>query len=86
MVTEQISGWLKRTYPDDTSYQVSRLKTERFPAIGNGDLLFGSSNSQIATLVERQTRYVMLVKVESKNTETVVNAYQECSSPAAGTL
>jgi IS30 family transposase len=39
-------------------------------------LLFGSSNSQIATLtlVERQTRYVMLVKVTGKDTETVVNA------------
>lgn len=36
--------------------------------------MFGSSNSKIATLVERQTRYVMLVKVDSKDTETVVNA------------
>ena len=39
-----------------------------------GDLLFGSGNSQIATLVERQTRYVMLAKVNSKDTETVINA------------
>jgi IS30 family transposase len=39
-----------------------------------GDLLFGSHNSQIATLVERQTRYVMLAKVEAKDTETVINA------------
>lgn len=39
-----------------------------------GDLLFGDRSSQIATLVERQTRYVMLVKVESTDTETVVNA------------
>ena len=31
-------------------------------------------SSQIATLVERQTRYVMLVKVGAKDTETVVNA------------
>jgi IS30 family transposase len=36
--------------------------------------LFGSKNSQIATLVERQTRYVMLVKVDGKDTKTVVNA------------
>jgi IS30 family transposase len=36
--------------------------------------LFGSHNSQIATLVERHTRYVMLVRVKSKDTETVVNA------------
>ncbi|MGA8864005.1 MAG: IS30 family transposase [Gallionella sp.] len=34
----------------------------------------GSGNSQIATLVERKTRYVMLVKVTSKDTETVINA------------
>lgn len=30
--------------------------------------------SPVATLVERQTRYVMLVKVNGKDTETVVNA------------
>jgi IS30 family transposase len=44
------------------------------PGHWEGDLLFGSHNSQIATLVERQTRYVMLVKVAGKDTETVVNA------------
>lgn len=44
------------------------------PGHWEGDLLFGSGNSQIATLVERQTRYVMLVKIAGKNTETVVNA------------
>ncbi len=38
------------------------------------DLLLGSKNSQIATLVERQTRHVMLVKVNSQDTETVINA------------
>ena len=36
--------------------------------------MFGARNSQIATLVERQTRYVMLAKVASKDTETVVDA------------
>ena len=36
--------------------------------------MFGSKNSQIATLVERQSRYVMLAKVGKKDTETVVNA------------
>jgi IS30 family transposase len=44
------------------------------PGHWEGDLLCGSGNSQIATLVERQTRYVMLVKVPSKDTETVINA------------
>lgn len=44
------------------------------PGHWEGDLLCGSSNSQIATLVERQSRYVMLVKVAGKDTETVTNA------------
>jgi IS30 family transposase len=44
------------------------------PGHWEGDLLCGSSNSQIATLVERQSRYVMLVKLTAKDTETVTNA------------
>ncbi len=44
------------------------------PGHWEGDLLYGDANSQIATLVERQTRYVMLVKVDRKDSETVVNA------------
>lgn len=44
------------------------------PGHWEGDLLFGNSTSQIATLVERHTRYVMLVKVAGKDTETVTNA------------
>ena len=128
---EQVAGWLKRTYPDDTSRQVSpetiyrslfiqargALKKElvehlrrtrvmrrsrhhtqktdnhgritdavpiserpasvedrALPGHWEGDLLFGSKNSQIATLVERNTRYAMLVKVSGKDTETVINA------------
>lgn len=49
------------------------------PGHWEGDLLFGDANSQIATLVERQTRYVMLVKVERKDSETVVYATICCS-------
>ena len=128
---EQVAGWLKRTYPDDTSLQVSpetiyrslfiqargALKKElvahlrrsrvmrrsrhhtqktddhgritdtvsiserpasvedrAVPGHWEGDLLFGSKNSQIATLVERHTRYAMLVKVTGKDTDTVINA------------
>ena len=124
---QQVAGWLKRTYPDDTSRQVSHetiyrslfiqargalkkelvehlrrtrvmrrsrhhtMKTDKHgritdtvsiserpagvadravPGHWEGDLLFGSKNSQIATLVERQSRYVMLAKVDGKDTET----------------
>lgn len=128
---QQVSGWLKRRYPEDESRQVShetiyrtlfiqargalkkellqhlrrsrnmrrsRHHTQKTPDHGRitntvsirerppevedravpghweGDLLFGSNNSQIATLVERHSRYVLLARVESKHTETVVNA------------
>jgi IS30 family transposase len=127
----QIAGWLKRTYPDDETYQVSHetiyrtlfiqargaLKKELLqhlrrtrsmrrsrhhtqktagrgqitdvvsirerpaeaedravPGHWEGDLLFGSKNSQIATLVECHSRYVLLARVKSKDTETVINA------------
>jgi len=128
---QQVAGWLKRTFPDDPSLQVSHetiyrslfiqargaLKKElvehlrrtramrrsrhhtqktddhgritdtvsiserpasvadrAVPGHWEGDLLFGSKNSQIATLVERHTRYAMLVKVSGKDSETVINA------------
>ena len=127
----QIAGWLRRSYPDDETRQVSHetiyrtlfiqargaLKKELLqhlrrtrgmrrsrhhtqktsdhgritntvsirqrpaeaedravPGHWEGDLFFGSHNSQIATLVERQTRYLILAKVPSKDSETVVNA------------
>jgi hypothetical protein len=44
------------------------------PERGEGDLIGGSKNSYIATLVERHSRYVMLVKVTNKDTESVVTA------------
>ena len=44
------------------------------PGHWEGDLLCGSKNSYIATLVERHTRYVMLAKVPNKDTQTVVSA------------
>src|SRR5471032_1191367 len=44
------------------------------PGHWEGDLLSGSKNSYIATLVERHTRYVMLAKVAKKDTQTVISA------------
>ena len=44
------------------------------PGHWEGDLIIGSNNSQIATLVERHTRYVMLVRVPRKDSKTVINA------------
>jgi IS30 family transposase len=130
----QVAGWLKRTYPQNETRQVSHetiyrtlfiqargaLKKELLqhlrrtramrrsrhhtqktahhgritqtvsirerpaeaadravPGHWEGDLLFGSHNSQIATLVERKTRYLMLARVASKDTETVIDALIE---------
>jgi IS30 family transposase len=59
------------------SERPATVEDRAVPGHWEGDLLFGGRNSQIATLVERNTRYVMLVKVAGKDTETVVNALIE---------
>lgn len=128
---EQVSGWLKRTYPDDETLHVSHetiyksifiqargvlkkelqkhLRTQRsfrqsrqsstrgqcrgqivdgvsirerppevedraVPGHWEGDLIVGFANSYIATLVERHSRFTMLVKVNGKDTNSVVTA------------
>jgi IS30 family transposase len=50
------------------------IEDRAVPGHWEGDLVFGSSNSQIATLVERQTRYAMLIKLDGKDSQTVVKA------------
>ena len=44
------------------------------PRHWEGDLIASSGNSYIATLVERHTRYIMLVKVASSKTAAVIDA------------
>lgn len=47
------------------------------PGHWEGDLIFGTVNSYIATLVERKTRLLMLVKVTAKDTQTVTDAIKK---------
>ena len=44
------------------------------PGHWEGDLISGSGNTHMAILVERASRFVMLVKVEGKDTNSVVGA------------
>ena len=128
---QQISGWLRCTFPSDPDMQVSpetiyrslfvqsrgvlkrrlvqhlrrqhhfrhaRAGARRRPRPGQildavsirqrpaeaddravpghweGDLLEGARGTYIATLVERQSRYVMLVRLPNKETQTVIRA------------
>ena len=56
------------------------------PGHWEGDLLAGSRNTHIATLVERSSRFVMLVRVGGKDAASVVAAISEQIRRLPGTM
>ena len=55
----------------------AEIEDRAIPGHWEGDLIGGTKNSHIATLVEQHSRFVMLVKVSSKDTATVVAALSQ---------
>ena len=56
------------------SERPASVEDRAVPGHWEGDLLCGSKNSYIVTLVERHSRYVMLAKIPARDTQTVVTA------------
>ena len=67
---------LRGRIPDAVSIRdrPAEVEDRAIPGHWEGDMISGSKNSHIVTLVERQSRYTALVKVKSKETATVVAA------------
>lgn len=67
-------GLGKITHAVSIKDRPASVEDRAVPGHWEGDLIGGTNNSYIATLVERHSRYVMLAKIEQKNAETVAAA------------
>lgn len=67
-------GLGKITNAVSISERPASVEDRAVPGHWEGDLIGGSKNSYIATLVERHSRYVMLAKIKTKDAETVAAA------------
>jgi IS30 family transposase len=67
---------LRGRIPDTVSIRDRPAEAEdrAVPGHWEGDLLCGSANSYLVTLVERQTRFLMIAKIANRDTRSVVNA------------
>lgn len=55
------------------SERPTSIEDRAVPGHWEGDLLAGSRNSQVATQVARQSRYVILVKIANRGTDSVLS-------------